>query len=98
MRPVGVGVKMGSQRWEEAMAKINTHIRSLSFQSWTTPKTIRVVLADAETEEGAGVWISARFPFEGRTDDKLGVLVQDALRHLQTLIGEAIEAAKAPPG
>lgn len=80
------------------MAKIDIYIRSLSFQSWTTPKMVRVVLADAETEEGAEVWISARFPFEGRTDGKLGVLAQEALHELQNLIDAGITAAQAPPG
>jgi len=57
-----------------------------------------MTIADSDDLGTAQVWIEAQFPFEGRSDQKLAVLAQEALRKLQTLIDEGIEAAQAPPG
>jgi hypothetical protein len=72
-------------------------IKKLGFEAGSMPGMVHVVLSDAETKEDAQIWISARFPLERRSDDKLAVIAQEALRELQNLIDEGIEAAKAPP-
>jgi len=72
-------------------------IRKPRFEEGTVPGAVHVVLSDRETKEEATVWISARFPLQQRSDDKLSVIAQEALRVLQNLIDEGIEAAKVPP-
>ena len=77
---------------------MSTQIQSLKFLPGSHPQSVEIVLADAANEEKAQIWITARFSFEGRSDNKLAVLAQEALRQLQILIDEGIDAAKAPPG
>ena len=77
---------------------MSTQIQSLKFLPGSHPQSVELVLGDAANEDKAEIWITARFSFEGRSDDKLAVLAQEALRKLQTLVDEGIAAAQAPPG
>ena len=72
-------------------------LQHLTLLPGSHPKAVRLALGDSDDAETAQVWIEARFPFQGRPDDKLAPLAQDALRQLQTLIDEGIMAAQAPP-
>jgi len=75
----------------------NIEIKHLAFRPGSHPKRAEFVLADADSEENAQVWIQGRFPIEARSDDKIAVLAQEVLRELQRLADVGIKAAKAPP-
>ena len=72
-------------------------IRRLQFEPIELPGEIRMVISDAETPTESKVWISARFPLERPSSDRLPLIVLKAVDELQKLIDEGKEDASQPP-
>ena len=73
-------------------------LRRLQFQSNRLPGEIQLVLSDAETNEEAKVWITARFPLEELSNDRLAGIGISALNQLKNLISEGQDNASKEPG
>lgn len=71
-------------------------LRRATFSPGTHPDRVDLLISDADAEEEAKVWIRARFPIEGRGDQKHSVLVLEALNRLLQLLDEAHQDAQRP--
>jgi hypothetical protein len=72
-------------------------VQRMTLMPADRPDHVEILIGDASSRDEATVWIKARFAFQARPDQKLAVLVQDALDRLQNLIDEGKKAAQAPP-
>lgn len=72
-------------------------VKRIQFTPPELPCQVDLLIADAETEELATVWIAARFPLEKPSDLRLPGLVSTALDRLQTLIDAGKAHAEKEP-